>query len=310
MVGGRLSLVALVAAVTVVSGCAADHHEDLAASYADASVRTTAIIPPGSVKVVAVGDIACPTGAAVTATTCQQAATATLARQLKPSVVLTLGDEQYDDGSLADFQGSYDASWGALKAITRSLPGNHEYRTPGAAGYYSYFGRNAPGYYVTRVGSWRIYLLNTNCAKVDCAREQAWLRHDLVAHPVACSAIAMHQARYSSGDEHGSDPHLAPFWRIAYAQHVDLALAGHDHDYERFHRMDGDGHRRTDGLLSFVSGTGGKSLYGLGTRAPGSAYFQSTDFGVLTLWLGDGALAWKYRTIGGDVRDAGNASCH
>jgi len=73
--------------------------------------------------------------------------------------------------------------------------------------------------------------------------------------------------------------------------------------------MDGDGHRRSDGLVSFVSGTGGKSLYGLGTRATGSAYFQSTDFGLLTLWLGDGGFAWKYRTIAGDVRDAGNASC-
>jgi hypothetical protein len=310
MVGSRVSIVALVACLGAVSGCAGDPGERPAATYADATVQTTATIPTGSVKVVAVGDIACPPGMAVTATACRQRATAALAQRVSPRVVLALGDLQYNSGRLADFRASYDASWGALKSITRPLPGNHEYVTPGASGYYSYFGRHAPGYYVTRVGSWRVYMLNSNCAQIDCVRERSWLRNDLIAHPRACSAIAMHHPRYSSGDEHGSDPSLAPFWRIAYAHHVDLALAGHDHDYERFYRMDGDGHRRADGLLSFVSGTGGRSLYGLGTRAPGSAYFQSTDFGVLTLWLGKGAFAWKYRTIGGDVRDAGNSSCH
>jgi hypothetical protein len=308
MVGGRLSLVALAAYLTVATGCAVDG-EHPAASYSDATVSTTATIPPHAVKVVAVGDIACPPGDPVTMTACQQASTAAQARSIDPRVVLALGDLQYDDGRLADFRASYDGSWGTLKDRTKPLPGNHEYRTAGADGYYSYFGGKSPGYRATTIGSWRVYLLNSNCAKIDCAREQAWLRTDLAAHPQACSAIAMHHPRYSSGDEHGSDPVMAPFWRIAYAHHVDLALAGHDHDYERFYRMDGDGHRRSDGLVSFVSGTGGKSLYGLGTRAPGSAYFQSTDFGVLTLWLGDGGFAWKYRTIAGDVRDAGNASC-
>jgi len=280
-----------------------------ATTYGEPAVRAAPTIPPHAVKVVAVGDIACAPGDPVTARTCRQAATALLARQIDPKVVLALGDEQYRTGRLADFEASYDASWGQLLARTKPVPGNHEYYTAGAGGYYAYFGRQAPGYGATMVGSWRVYLLNSNCDHVDCGRERAWLRADLEAHPTACSAIALHHPRYSSGDEHGSDPAMAGFWRIADNHGVDLALAGHDHDYERFVRMDADGHRSPTGIMSFVSGTGGRSLYGRGAPAPGSAYFQSARFGVLVLWLGDGGFAWRYRTIDGVVRDAGDASC-
>jgi hypothetical protein len=292
-----------------LAGCAgragqtAEHTAELAADT----------IPPNAVTVVAVGDIACSPGSTVTPVTCQQGATARLARALNPRWVIALGDEQYEDGRLADFRASYNATWGALKARTKPLPGNHEYHTAGASGYYAYFGRRAPGYYATTIGSWRVYLLNSNCDKIDCTRERTWLRQDLNSHPTRCSAIAMHHARFSSGAEHGSSPAMAGFWRIADNHGVDLVLAGHDHDYERFVRMDADGHRTRTGMASFVVGTGGKSFYPLGTRLPGSAYFQNTRFGVLKLWLGDGGYAWQYRTVGnggaGDVRDSGDGSC-
>ena len=300
---------AFAAASLLLAGCAGAPDTAETVAYADATVPARVTIPPGSVKVVAVGDIACRPGDPVTPTTCQQAATARLAQQVNPRWVIALGDLQYPSGRLAAFEASYDVSWGALEPRTKPAPGNHEYYTAGAQGYYSYFGRRPPGYYATDVGSWRVYLLNSNCDRIDCGREQAWLRADLEAHPRTCSAIALHHPRYSSGEEHGSDPAMAGFWRIADNHGVDLALAGHDHDYERFYRMDADGHRAANGITGFVSGTGGKSLYGLGTRAPGSAYFQSSRFGVLVLWLGDGGFAWRYRTVDGVVRDAGDASC-
>ncbi|MEZ5095161.1 MAG: hypothetical protein R2731_02990 [Nocardioides sp.] len=61
---------------------------------------------PAPVRVVAVGDIACAPGVAVTATTCQQQATAQLTASLSPQLVLALGDLQYEDGSAAEFVGS------------------------------------------------------------------------------------------------------------------------------------------------------------------------------------------------------------
>lgn len=292
----------------VLTGCGLATSEAPQVTRQEAARSAT--IPPNSVKVVAVGDIACPPGSPVTASTCQHAATARLAVRINPKVVLALGDLQYQTGSYSEFLGSYDRTWGALKGRTRPVPGNHEYKTPGAAGYYRYTGRKPPGYYATNIGSWRVYLLNSNCDRIDCARERAWLRADLEANPRRCSAIAMHHARFSSGLEHGSDPSMAGFWRIADNHGVDLALAGHDHDYERFRRLDADGHLTSRGMVSFVAGMGGKSHYHRGELAPGSAYFNGRAFGVLVLHLGDGGFAWRFRTTQGDVRDKGIASCN
>ena len=92
------------------------------------------------VTVVAVGDIACDpadsnyNGGAGTATACRMMATSDLALALSPAAVLLLGDNQYEDGTLAKYQASYAPTWGRLKAITHPIPGNHEYGTAGRRG--------------------------------------------------------------------------------------------------------------------------------------------------------------------------------
>lgn len=275
-----------------------------------ARVQLSPVAATGPVRLVAVGDIACPPGAKVTSVTCQQAATARLARSLNPTRVVPLGDLQYETGSYDAFLKSYHLSWGTMKAITKPVVGNHEYRTAGAAGFYRYFGTRGPGYYAWNAGSWRIYNLNSNCTQVNCARQTAWLEADLKANPRRCSIIAMHAPRFSSGLEHGNSLVVKPFWQVAYKYRVDVALAGHDHDYERFVRKNAAGdYRPNRGIQSFVSGTGGKSLYPMGTRKAGSAFFDGRHFGVLLLKLGTGSYSWEYRTIDGKVRDSGSRTC-
>ena len=74
-----------------------------------------------------------------------QAATANEIEAMNPSLVAVLGDEQYQVGTLADFQGSYDQTYGAFKFLQRPSPGNHEfYSTHGqdgedGIGYFDYF---------------------------------------------------------------------------------------------------------------------------------------------------------------------------
>src|SRR5262245_43520031 len=65
-------------------------------------------------------------------------ATARLIQRL-PGTVAPLGDEAYDDGSSADFENCYAPSWGRFEARTRPTPGNHDYNTADAAGYFGYF---------------------------------------------------------------------------------------------------------------------------------------------------------------------------
>jgi hypothetical protein len=72
-----------------------------------------------------------------------QRRTARLVLSIDPTAALTLGDNQYPDGELADFMASYDPTWGRFKSITRPVPGNHDYHTQGADGYFDYFGRRA-----------------------------------------------------------------------------------------------------------------------------------------------------------------------
>jgi hypothetical protein len=104
------------------------------------------------VTIVAAGDIACDAtdpefnGGNGSGAWCRAQATEALIRHLKPTAVLPLGDEQYLNGALAKFRQSYALSWGGQLSITRPATGNHEYETPGGAGYYSYFGARAgPG---------------------------------------------------------------------------------------------------------------------------------------------------------------------
>jgi len=152
---------------------------------------------------VAAGDIACSpaeNAAASTPGICQQGATAAVVRSIAPQAVAALGDEQYERGSLADFQGSFELSWGTFKRLIRPAPGNHEYDTALAAGYFDYFdgvgnqtgaaGDRDTGYYSYDLGAWHVVVLNSNCNVVPCdggSLQEQWLRGDLVSHRSACT---------------------------------------------------------------------------------------------------------------------------
>lgn len=264
------------------------------------------------VRIVAAGDIACdPDLAAPRGNTCRHAATADLIKSLAPAAVLVLGDIQYEDGSATDFARAYDPTWGDFRFKTYPVPGNHEYHQPAAVDYFAYFGVRAHGpngWYAFDLGEWRIYALNTECSKIDCSAERDWLARDLTANPKTCSLAFMHRPRFSSG-KHGDDTVPGPFWRAMYAHDVDVVLAGHDHDYERFTTLRPDGTYSAAGIQSFVVGTGGKNLEGWGTVHPRSRFRYNSQHGVLQLDLGSGSYSWSFRTISGLTPDQGTKTC-
>jgi hypothetical protein len=74
--------------------------------------------------------------------------------------------------------------------------------------------------------------------------------------------------------------------------------------------MDGAGRvLPSRGMQSFVVGTGGKNLYGFGSRKRGSVDRHNRAFGVLMLYLKRGSWTWSFRTIDGRVLDRGSRSC-
>jgi hypothetical protein len=279
-----------------------------------------------TVTVAAAGDIACDpasssfNGGSGTATGCHMGATSDLLVGLDPDAVLTLGDNQYENGALAKYQGSYGPSWGRVKGKTKPAPGNHEYLTSGAAGYFGYFGSVAgdptKGYYSFDLGTWHLISLNSNCSRAGgCgvgSPQEEWLRADLASHPTACSLAYWHHPRFSSG-EHGSHASMTALWQALQDGGAELVLSGHDHDYERFAPQDADGTLdAAHGIRQFVVGTGGKNHYPItGAIVPHSEVRNDDTFGVLELTLRPSGYDWRFLPEAGKTfSDSGSATCH
>lgn len=267
--------------------------------------------------IAAAGDIACEPRVP-TARTCQQKATSDLLRQGPLAAVLTLGDEQYVTGLLKNFRTQYGPTWGRDLAITHPAPGNHEYKSKNADGYYAYFGAAAGNparpYYSFNLGTWHIVALNSECSSVvgGCGKgspQEKWLAADLAAHPSRCTLAFWHQPRFSSGG-HGDNPAYQAFWNDLYAAGADIVLNGHDHDYERFAPQTPSAVPAASGIQEFVVGTGGKGLRAFHMIRPNSQV-RSATFGILKLQLHPTSYDWRFVPIAGSTfTDSGHASCH
>ena len=227
-----------------------------------------------------------------------------------PGTVFTAGDNAYPSGSAADFASCYDPSWGNHRWRTRPSPGNHEYATPNAAGYFGYFGSRAGpaglGYYAYTRGTWRIYSLNSE--KLDQSQLD-WLRADLAAHPAQCSMAYFHRPLRSSGF-HGTYLPVKELWQPLYEAGVEIIVNGHDHDYERFAPMRPDGVRDPMGIREFVVGTGGTALRSFTAIKANSQARNSSVHGVLKLYLADGSYSWRFVSVDGGYTDNGSYRCH
>jgi hypothetical protein len=262
---------------------------------------------------VAAGDIACdPAHNVGTPKDCDQAATANEIGQLNPTAVLTLGDNQYEDGTLAAFQAVFAKTWGAYRSIMYPAIGNHEYLTKGASGYFGYFG--VPAYYSYDLGDWHMISLDSECSYVGgCGTgsvQERWLLADLAAHPSACTLVYWHEPRFSSG-EHQDATQMSTIWADLVAAHVSVVLSGHNHDYERFVALNATGSPDPTGVTEFVVGTGGKNHYGF-VAAPltGEVVRNDTSFGVIDMTLGPTSYSWKFVPAPGyTFTDSGSANC-
>ncbi len=273
-------------------------------------------------RLIAVGDIACDprdedfNGGVGRNGRCRHAAVAHLVRRADPSGILVLGDSQYDEGKIKQYRASYDESWGRFLPKTYPVPGNHEYYTPRASGYFRYFGARASpdgrSYYAFNIGGWLVLGLNSNCDLIRCNRRSAqgrWLEQTLSGWDGDCTLAFMHHPRFSSGP-HGDEPMVRPLWRQLVRHSVDAVLAGHDHTYERFSPRDVTGdHNADSGIRSFVSGLGGATRYPFGSREPGSRFRFNRRYGVLELGLAHGSYSWRFLALGGRTFDAGSDTC-
>jgi hypothetical protein len=267
-----------------------------------------------TVTIAAAGDIACDPASNVGAPQdCDQAATANLIGSLRPTAVLPLGDDQYEDGTLAAFQTVYATTWGKYLAMTYPTVGNHEYLTPGASGYFGYFG--VPAYYSYNLGSWHMISLDSECSQIGGCQagsaEELWLKADLQANPRQCTLVYWHEPIWSSGQEPQATQ-MFSIWADLVAANVDVVLNGHDHDYERFVSLDASGQPNPAGVTEFVVGTGGKNHTGFPVPPlTGEVVRDDSSFGVISMTLKPTSYSWRFVPAPGySFTDSGSANCH
>jgi hypothetical protein len=229
-----------------------------------------------------------------------------------------LGDLQYENGELANFERYYDPKMGSgpgLKGRTWPVPGNHEYNTAGASGYFDYFGARAgdrsKGYYATDLGSWRLVVTNTNCSQAGgCSPSDPqgqWVQQQLAQAP-ACTIVAGHHPAITDGNYAPGVSSGKRMFDYAHDGGAELYLAGHDHEYQRFPALDKQLSRDPAGVVPMVVGTGGKNLTDF-TSTNRSAYRQNTDMGALRLVLRRGSYDWRFVSVSGKVMDSGSRTC-
>jgi acid phosphatase type 7 len=216
------------------------------------------------------------------------------------ALVFTAGDNAYPKGSASDFTTKYEEEWGLFKARTMPSPGNHEYETPGASGYFDYF--SAPpaapvpntltnpgltkgkGYYSYDLGSWHILSLNSNISMAMGDPQYNFVQNDLTTNRALCELAYWHHPIASSG-QHGNEAVARPIFELFDTQGGDLVLNGHDHNYEAFKKINYLGEESESGVRQIVVGTGGTGLRGQGFLQPGSEERNFNTHGIVDITL-------------------------
>ncbi|GHD45060.1 hypothetical protein GCM10008097_13860 [Mycetocola manganoxydans] len=281
--------------------------------------------PPETATIMAVGDIACQSGTAITSTACRHGEVASLIRAANPDRFIGLGDLQYQQATYAQFMasGAYNDTFGPLKPITLPVLGNHEY-LDSTNGYFDYFygsgvssgplGSRPNGYYSTQIGSWTFIGLNTECGTGGVtggcgvgSPQYTWLQ-DQLASSSSCTVVATHRPRWSTGASHGSYPQMSALWDLMAVNGVDITISGHNHVSEIFKPIGVSGSGSTpamdaNGIRAFTAGGGGANIQGLTpTTDPLISALEARSrvaFGPLELVLGDGEYSWRFIPISG-----------
>jgi len=268
------------------------------------------IVPPAEIieTIIAVGDIGWDNSGGVIS---RAKEVGTLVDGI-PGRLLTLGDHAYPNGTYEEFLRYYDPFFGRHKARTYPSLGNHDVVTPGAAGYFQYFGSRAPSnYYSFNLGAWHIIALDSNVNAFQIQLQAQWLSSDLESNKRDCTLAFDHHPLFSSG-QNGDNPHIRILWQLLYENNADVFLSAHDHVYERFAPQDPNG--RFDpirGIRKFIVGTGGARLYRFVTFKPNSEVRENQTYGVLRMTLRQKDYDWEFVPIAGQsFRDLGRSQCH
>jgi PKD repeat protein len=235
-----------------------------------------------------------------------------------PDFIITLGDNRYGSNIFDESVGQFycdsltDAGNGSFcsggnspsNAFFPSL-GNHDY-TDGAGlnEYLDYFILPGAGvvtsgtsgserYYDFTKGPVHFFVIDSQSAlnsASDKTTQMTWLQAQLTASSAPWQVVYFHHAPYSSAN-HGSN--TAMQWPFA-SWGADAVISGHDHTYERIF---------ADGIVYFVNGLGGRSIYGFNTPVSGSEVRYNGDYGAMRVDASDTAITFEFINLSANIID-------
>lgn len=170
-------------------------------------------------------------------------------------LALLLGDNIYPDGDIkrlakSHFENPYA---GLIERNIRFLAaiGDHDDRKQHLKDEMAYF-KMPNAYYKVSEGPVDFFILNTTLF-VRSPEQRAWIAKELAESKAKWKIVIGHHPMYSSGRNGNTEGSRAVLEPLMIKNDVDLYLAGHDHNYERFAPI--------EGIRYVVSGGGGSYLY-------------------------------------------------
>lgn len=219
--------------------------------------------------------------------------------------LLELGDLAYPTATAARLQECHEPHFGpALFPRRIAVPGNHDARDPGLAGFRSLYPEAVPR--TVDFGRWRLLMLDSNRRDEAWAEQLGWVDQAVKGAAGRCLIAAWHHPAWGSG-KHGDNAFAQPLWaRLAGV--ASFTLHGHDHHYERLAPRDAVGTVSAGGTPSFIAGHGGATLYPVKELKAGSVA-SSGQWGYLKLELGDDGYRWQAVAVNGQLLDQGRGGC-
>ena len=235
-----------------------------------------------------------------------------------PNLFLYLGDV-YENGRPMEFDNNYGKAgvpgeYGQFYSISDPTIGNHEYIKSDITGYEWYW-NNVHHYYSYNAGGWHFVSLDniskfigSSTTNSNYVAETNWLKADLASNTQPCTIVYYHEPLFNVGAE-GIATNTAGIWQILAQNNVALVLNGHDHDYQRWVPLDGNGNPSPSGVTEIVAGSGGHGLQGQVATDSRLAASDFTDYGALRLSLGTDGASYQYVSTAGATIDSGSVTC-
>jgi hypothetical protein len=160
------------------------------------------------------------------------------------------------------------------------------------------------------LAAWHVFALNSETSAFPGSPQYVWLRNELTLNQTRCALAYFHTPVFGSGDNGGSTQ-MQAIWALLQELGVDVIIAGHNHNYERFAPQDASGRPDPRGIREFVVGTGGAPLVGFRAIAANSQVRDNSAWGVLRMTLRPESYDWQFVPVAGRTfSDSGSDMCH